>query len=124
VVLALALFVGAATIISAGINASIEAVHRLRLETHAANLACSLVSEMQMHARSISPQGPEPFEAPFTNWTFRIEISQNEAAQSDALRPVEVIVSHTQESIVYRLTQLFRATEISEGGTNALGGTL
>ena len=121
VVLALALFVGAATIISTGINASIQAVYRLRLETHAANLAISLISEMQMHARPVAPMGPEPFDAPFTNWSFRIEFSQLEGSGTDneTLVPVEVVVNHNEEPIVYRLTQLFRPTEVSANGTNA-----
>lgn len=120
VVLALALFVAAATIISTGINASVQAVYRLRLETHAANLAISLISEMQMRARPITAVGPEPFEAPFTNWSYRIELrqSENSGTDSDALQPVEVVVSHTEEPIVYRLTQLFRAVEISANSTN------
>lgn len=119
-VLALALFVGAATIISTGINASVQAVYRLRLETHAANLAISLISEMQMRARPLLAVGPEPFEAPFTNWTYRVELrqSENSGAESEALQPVEVIVSHNEEPIVYRLTQLFRATEIAANSTN------
>jgi type II secretory pathway pseudopilin PulG len=120
VVLALALFVGAATIISTGINASVQAVFRLRLETHAANLAISLISEMQMRARPITPGGPEAFEAPFTNWNYRVELQQPESggAESDALQAVEVIVSHAEEPIVYRLTQLFRTTEIAANSTN------
>lgn len=122
VVLALALFVGAATIISTGINASVQAVYRLRLETHAANLAISLISEMQMRARPIAPGGPEAFEAPFTNWIYRVELrqSENSGAESDALQPVEVIVSHAEEPIVYRLTQLFRAVEIAANSTNSI----
>jgi hypothetical protein len=121
VVLALALFVGAATIISSGINASVQAVYRLRLETHAANLAISLVSEMQMRARPIATIGPEPFEAPFTNWHFRIELTQPEGSgtEADAMVPVEVIVNHTEEPVVYRLTQLFRTVEVSASSTDA-----
>lgn len=119
-VLALALFVAAATIITSGINASVQAVYRLRLETHAANLAISVLSEMQMRARTIAQFGPEAFAAPFTNWTLRVELSQSEMAENDALRPVEVIVSHSEEPIVYRLTQLFRASEIAASTTNEL----
>ena len=118
--LALALFVGAATIISSGINASVQAVYRLRLETHAANLAISVLAEMQMRARPIATFGPELFEAPFTNWNYRVELTQSEAVLNDELRPVEVIVSHVAEPIVYRLTQLFRASEIAASETNGV----
>ena len=64
VVLALALFVGAATVISTGLNASVQAVYRLRQSTHAANLAISVLSELQMHIRPVAAAGPEPFAAP------------------------------------------------------------
>jgi type II secretory pathway pseudopilin PulG len=121
VVLALALFVGAATIISSGINASVQAVYRLRLETHAANLAISVLSEMQMGARPITAAGPEPCEAPFTNWNFKVELSQTQSgtAENEGLIPVEVIISHSTERVVYRLTQLFQASEIAARAASA-----
>lgn len=117
-VLALALFVGAATIISSGINASVQAVYRLRLETHAANLAISLLSELQMQARPLAAAGPEPFDAPFTNWTYQVDFPQGDrlTSETDALRAVEVIIRHNEEPIVYRLTQLFRSEEIKPEG--------
>ena len=122
VVLALALFVAAATIITSGINASIQAVYRLRLETHAVNLAISLLSELQMRARPVTPAGPEPCAPPFTNWNFRIELTQPEGTDNEALIPVEVIVSHAEEPVVHRLTQLFRAAEIAAATNNPAQG--
>jgi hypothetical protein len=117
VVLALALFVGAATVITAGINASIQAVDRVRLQNHAANLAISLMSELQMHARPIAPIGPESFEAPFQGWLYRIAVEegQQEIGEAEALRPVEVIVWNPQEGVTHRLTQFFRASEMAAG---------
>ncbi|HTG44625.1 MAG TPA: hypothetical protein VK633_08850 [Verrucomicrobiae bacterium] len=125
VVLALALFVGAATVISSGINASVQSAERIRLENHAADLAISILSEMQMGARPIAAIGPEPFEAPFQDWTFKIEIAQTEAAveQAGSLRPVEVIIRHSHENVVQRLTQLFRGSEAG-GNTNELSEAL
>src|ERR1051325_9708343 len=120
VVLALALFVGAATIISSGINASVQSVSRLRLQNHAANLAITLLSEMQMHARPVAWIGPEPFAAPIQEWTYKIEVGQNEGAMAepDSLRPVEVIIRHSRENVVLRLTQLFRSSDISGAPSN------
>lgn len=117
VVLALALFVGAATAITAGINASIESARRLRLQNHAADLAISVMSEMHMQARPAAPVGPEPFPAPFQEWTFKVEIAENPADNSEAnsLRPVEVIVRHSQENIVRRVTELFRPSDLATG---------
>ena len=121
VVLALALFVGAATVISVGINASVRAVERVRLQNHAANLAISLMSELQIHARPLAPMGPESFEAPFTNWLFRVSFDQaqqsGEIGEAASLQPVEVIVWNPEEGVTHRLTQFFRASETSASGT-------
>jgi hypothetical protein len=121
VVLALALFVGAATVVTAGINASIQAVHRVRLQNHAANLAISLMSELQMHARPLAAVGPESFEAPFQDWLYRVAVEQGQesAGEPDSLRPVEVIVWNPEEGVTHRLTQFFQASELGTAQTEA-----
>lgn len=117
VVLALALFIGAATVISAGISASVDAVHRVRLQTHAANLAISLMSEIKIGARPLVAIGPENLEAPFQEWLYRIDLSADEtASEFNSTRAVEVIVWHTQENVVHRVTQHFRASELTTAG--------
>jgi hypothetical protein len=118
VILALALFVGAATVIAGGINASIQAVERVRLQSHAANLAISLMSELQMHARPLAPAGPETFEKPFEQWLYRIAVNQVEesSGEPESLKPVEVIVWNPEENVVHRLTQLFRSSGATEQG--------
>lgn len=120
VVLALALFIGAATVISAGISASVEAVHRVRLQTHAANLAISLMAEIQIGVRPLSAIGPEPFEEPFKDWLYRINLTPGEETvmETDLARPVEVIVWHSGENVVHRITQLFPASELARGEEN------
>ena len=89
VVLALALFIGAATVISAGISASVEAVNRVRLQTHAANLAISVMSEIKMGARPLAAIGPENLEAPFDQWLYRINLNASDeiASGSESTRP-------------------------------------
>jgi hypothetical protein len=120
VVLALALFVAAASVITSGINASIQSTERLRLQNHAANLAISVLSEMQMHVRPIAAIGPEPFPVPLEEWNFQIEVAQDmNPGEGDALRPVEVIIRNSRENVVRRLTQLFRASAIASSATNA-----
>ena len=109
--------------ITAGINASVQAVHRVRLQNHAVNLAISLMSELQMHARPVAPIGPESFEPPFQDWLYRVAVEQGQesAGEPDSLRPVEVIVWNPEEGITHRLTQFFRAIDMgtaeSEGET-------
>lgn len=121
VVLALALFVAAATVISAGMNASVQAVQRHRLNTHATNLAISILSEMQMHTRAIENIGPEPLEVPFEDWNYKIIVAplQESSLENDAMQSVEVVISHKNEPVVLRLTQLFRASEIAASAKNS-----
>ena len=120
VVLALALFIGAATVISAGISASVDAVHRVRLQTHAANLAISVMSEIKIGARPLAAIGPENLEAPFQEWLYRVNLNAGEVAatETDATRAVEVMVWHTQENIVHRITQHFRASDFARAEGN------
>lgn len=112
VVLAMALFVAAATIIGSGLNASIDATRRLREEFHAANLAVSVMSEMSMAIRPVENGGPEPFTAPFEAWTWQIETAPLDETSADAasLRRVEVVVRNPSEGVVHRLAQFFPAS--------------
>ncbi len=107
VVLALVLFVVAAAIVAGGMNASLDTVERLRLNTHAGNLAISVLSELQMGVRSTEMLGPEAFEPPFENWTWELLAApiEEQLGESNRLTKVEVIVRHKTEPVVYRLTQ-------------------
>ena len=127
VVLALGLFAGAATVIAVGVNASVQAVYRLRLNTHASNLAISVMSEMQMQVRPVASTGPEAFLPPFEAWTYQVVLGplEESALEADALQSVEVIIRHSQEDITQRLTQLFRSSDItpaSDGSSDFTGG--
>jgi type II secretory pathway pseudopilin PulG len=115
VVLALALFVGAATIISTGINASVRSVDRVRLQNHAINLAITVLSEMQMQIRPVATAPPEAFPPPFQDWTCQVDIAETQSTLESptSLRPVEIIIRHTQENVVHRLTQLLPAPDTS-----------
>ena len=120
VILALVLFIAAATIIAAGLHASLDGVDRLRLNTHAANLAVSIISELQMGSKSLAASGPQNFQPPFDGWTWEVLASPLDAQsagfnpagrspapeQSLGLTKVEVIVRHDDPVLVYRLSQL------------------
>jgi hypothetical protein len=126
VVLALALFLGAATVIMAGLHSSVEAAERLRLHTHAMNLAISVMSEMQMHIRPITSIGPEPMPPPFEKWKYQIIVSQSQSGpiQPDALQSVEVLITHSEESAVQRLLRQFRSSEIAASATNSMNAEM
>ncbi len=120
VILALVLFVAAATIISAGLNASLNSVERLRLSTHAANLATSVLSELQMGIKTTALSGPQPFQAPFEEWTWEVLAGSGESefAEPASTKKVEVIVRHGEPPMVYRLTQMLQLAESKSTGAS------
>lgn len=113
VILALALFVAAAAIISAGMSASIKSVERLRLNTHAANLAISVLSELEMGMKTMALSGPQPFQPPFEEWTWEAQDASGKSEFSAAgrFKKVEVIIRHADPDLVYRLSQIVQTGE-------------
>lgn len=109
VVLALLLFVGAAAVISSGLTVSVAAVERLRLNTHAVNLAVSLLSELEMGRYPLQNAGPTPWESPFQEWTWQIQVEPDvpgtETGSAFSLKKVEVIIRHESKPAVCRLSQ-------------------
>jgi hypothetical protein len=115
VVLALVLFVGAASIITAGLRASLEGTERLRLNTHAANLAVSLFSEIKMGVRPVESGEPQPFEEPFENWTWQM-LADEGTHDSSPIRQVEVVVRHLESGRVFRLAEWLRPPPLPDPG--------
>jgi type II secretory pathway pseudopilin PulG len=119
VVLALALFVTAATIISTGLNASIAGVERLRSNTHAANLAVSVISELQLGIKSPA-ESPQPFEPPYIDWTWEVlsipETTTTE--QASPFRKIEVVIRREDPPLTFRLFQVlaFEQTQTRNAG--------
>lgn len=125
VVLALALFVAVATIIATALSSSSDAVQRQKLNLHAANLAASVLAELQMGARPAETAGPENFAAPFEDWTWELALAQveDEAGQYSGVTRAEVIIRHDDPPVVHRLAQLINTPEKSNGtaSRNAAG---
>ena len=107
VVLALALFVAAASIVTSGMNASSENLERQRLATHALNLACSSIAEVQLGIRPMVESGVQPFEVPWEDWTWQLLVQpiETELGESGGLVRVEAVVRHKPTSVVRRLVQ-------------------
>ncbi len=125
VVLALVLFAAAAAIISSGLNASLNSAERLRLNAHAANLAVSVVSELQMGIKTIGREGAQPFQAPFEGWTWEVSSGatpDSESSSSGGITKVEVIIRHNDPELVYRLSQSIQlnSSKTSERFADAL----
>jgi hypothetical protein len=107
VVLALMLFVAAATILTSGMSSSLDGVTRLRLQAHAADLAVSVASELQMGLKTADQGGAQPFPAPLEDWTWEVVAAplQSESDEVSRFKKIEVIVRHNDPAVVYRLGQ-------------------
>jgi type II secretory pathway pseudopilin PulG len=100
VVIALAIFVAAAGVITVGMNAAVSSVERQRLSAHAVNLSVTVM-------RSYAPADPEPFDAPFTNWTWQVVTTPEASIEAETgFQHVEVIVRHAEPRHVFRLAEL------------------
>ena len=124
VVLALVLFVAAASILSSGLSSSLDALERLRLNTHAVDLAVSVFSELQLGTKSPGLSGPQRFEEPLTAWTWEL-VSQplpNQVDEASAFRSMEVIIRHDEPAMVYRLTQVLRTDPAKATSQDRLPG--
>lgn len=75
VVLALVLFVFAAAVIGGGLHAALNKVEALRRECRAADLAASVLAEVQLGMRSLQNSGWQTLEDPFSDWSARVEVS-------------------------------------------------
>ena len=110
VILALALFVTAAAIVTSGMNTSADNLDRQRLNTHAVNLAATVLAEIQLGIRSTAEAGEQPFVAPFDHWTAELNVTptETESGQASGLLRVEVIIRHKESTLVRRLVQIIR----------------
>lgn len=110
VILALALFVTAAAIVTSGMNASTGSLDRQRLNTHATNLAATVLAEIQLGIRSPAEAGEQPFAAPFDKWTAELIVTptETESGEASGLLRVEVIIRHKEATLVSRLAQVIR----------------
>ncbi len=108
VLLAMMLFVLSAGVILGAVQASINSVRRIRLQARAANLAVTLLSEIQMGLAERKDEGPTAYEEPLQDWTWQVITEDlTEPADAPPLLRVSVIVENPGEGFSYRLVQLF-----------------
>lgn len=108
VLLALGLFVFAAVVISSGLSAAVDRAERLRAQTHALDLAATVLAEIQMGVRPAAAAGPEAFAEPFERWTWEILTAPYtfDTAEVAGLQVVTVVVRGEGPSTVQQLTEM------------------
>lgn len=123
VLLALALFVAAAAVVTVALNASLESLERQRLGVQALNLAASVVAEVELGVRAAGGGSPQPFEPPFQDWTWAataVPVAGGPGFSAGWQR-VEVVVRHQAAPVVQRFTQVMAVR--AAGASPTLGAT-
>jgi len=113
VVLALALFVATATTVGAALSRCSDAAARLRTRTRAADLAVTLLSEIQLGL--VAPVSTDPTtyeEDALADWTWGIETEDVE--DSDVLFRMLVTVTHEETGLKHSLGCLMTDPEALE----------
>jgi len=121
VVVALALFFGAALVVLAGLNASLRTAQRVQFEAEAADLAVTLLSEIEMGLVAAADDGPNEYEdEELADWTWEIVTAPFEEEVVELALPeflhVEVVIRHVPSGQTYRLGQLI-SSELVEPPT-------
>lgn len=112
VILAMTLFVAAAGVVLGGLAAGIRAARDVQTEVQAADLAVTVLSEIEMGLVPVEDNTPQPFEAPRDEWTWQVVTAPVVGAyETPDLTQVQVVVVHVPSGYVYRLTQLLPAQE-------------
>jgi hypothetical protein len=105
VVLAMGLLVLASGVIVGSMGACTQAASRLKLRAHAADLAVTLASQVQMGVlKAASAEGK--FDEPgMSDWTWQMRVTASE--QPDwPLEQVEFQVRHAPTGVMHRLVEL------------------
>ena len=112
VVLALALFFGVAVTILGGLSVCRRSATRVREEAQAADLAVTVLSEVQMGVLAPEDAGPTPFDDPFGDWTWQTVATPVEATVAGLeMARIEILVKNTLDGYTYRLFELLPPEE-------------
>ena len=115
VVLALALFVFAAAVISGGFSASLKSVDRMRAELDASNLAISTLAEIELGLRPMTTSPSAEFEPPLEQWTWEGEVTEpsEDLDMGGGLTLVEVIIRNEEQERETRIARMIRTATTS-----------
>jgi type II secretory pathway pseudopilin PulG len=138
VVLALAVFFGVAVTILGGLSVCMRSATQVREEAQAADLAVTVLSEVQMGMLEAVDAGPTPFEDPFADWTWQtVAVPVEATVPGMEMTQIQIIVKNTIDGYMYRIYELLpieedlttaqasdTADSSMEGGTGGgMGGT-
>jgi type II secretory pathway pseudopilin PulG len=123
VVLALTMFFIAAGVVVGGLQTATQAARKVRLDATAADLAVTVMSEIQM---GYLPAGDAPateFEYGPADWTWEVATEPMELSENaPPLQRVSVTVRHGPTGYLYRIVQMMPLADSFAGEPTAGGG--
>jgi type II secretory pathway pseudopilin PulG len=118
VVLSLAIFTFAATILYGGLSQSIHAVQKVRDRNRAMDLAVSTFSRVQMGQLAIVDAGPSPFDSDvpaLDGWQWQVIVEPVSTAEPlDDQSALTVIVTSRQTATRCELTGIVRTPPLQD----------
>lgn len=108
VVLAMSLFFMTATFVMNGLNGSMGAVSTAKLEADAADLAVTVLSEVQLGLIPLNSDGPVAIDLKgYEGWAWQlvVEDSQN-TTDLPELKQIAIVIRHDDEDFTHRTSHL------------------
>jgi hypothetical protein len=108
VLFALALLSAGVAVILSGLGGSAREATRMRTAADGADLAVSVLSQVQAGMIEIRTDGPFPAEEPHLDWTWELLVEDVllGSEYDPAMLQVEVVVRHEPSGYTHRLVQL------------------
>jgi hypothetical protein len=108
VVLALGLFVMTAVFVLDGMTSATRAVSRARMDSAAADLAITIMSEVEIGTILMVNAGPTDFEMiGYEGWTWEVVFNPlPNHVELTQLLECEVVIRHEEDDIVHRMSQV------------------
>jgi hypothetical protein len=114
-----------AVVILGGLNTCMRAVRQVRLEATAADLAVTLLSEIELGVVPATDSGPKVYEEPLQDWTWEVvEMPVEGSLATMEVSRVEIIIRNTVEGYSHRLYHLLPAVAAGGDSTTASAAAL
>ena len=118
IIFAITLFAAMAGVVLSSLHSSINAVSRLRLDNRAADLAVTVLSQIQMGDLAPVDDGPNEFAEPLEDWTWQIVTTDlREPIEGAKIKRVEIFITNTAKDYTHHLAFLLASDDGGEGGS-------
>jgi hypothetical protein len=98
VIFSVALMAAACGAIIGGFHACTQTNHELWLESRAADLAVTLLSEIQMSGGAVMDEGPTDYPAPFDDWTWQVATTDLDPQSDPAMTMMQIRITITHKA--------------------------